>query len=243
MGDRSLTREDFLHDERIVPKPLFWVAPRRTVPTFDDLRTRYAEPSDHPPAPGQRIDGAELHRSHRRRARRHLNHRGAQSNPLRACRRRSEEHFRRRGMRVLVEEMVLDLPGVVETETVGEFHLVERVAQQLVLVVSAPNEDDKNLRELHNEVALAPEAFADHDMALVTLLDNAVSTAGDRVLTTEEAAAACETLGIRPGSFALRLIGKDGLVKLSNPTATSMTEIYSLIDSMPMRQREMTDRQ
>lgn len=79
-------------------------------------------------------------------------------------------------------------------------------------------------------------------MALVTLLDDAVSTDEDRKLTIEEAATALAALGIRPGSFALRLIGKDGSVKLSSETATSMTDVYSLIDTMPMRQREKTDR-
>jgi hypothetical protein len=80
-------------------------------------------------------------------------------------------------------------------------------------------------------------------MALVTLLENAVSTAEGTELTNEEAAMARAALKIRPGSFAVRLIGKDGSVKLSSETATSMTEIYSLIDSMPMRQREQSDRE
>ncbi len=122
------------------------------------------------------------------------------------------------------------------------FSLMQYQWKNRVLVVSAPTEDDKNLREQQNEVALTPEEFAARDMVLVTLLDNAVSTAGDRELTTEEAATARAALGIRPGSFALRLIGKDGSVKLSGETATSMTEIYALIDTMPMRQREKPDR-
>ncbi len=122
------------------------------------------------------------------------------------------------------------------------FALMQYQWKTRVLVISAPTEDDKNLREQQNQVAAAPEEFADRDMELVTLLGNTVSTAGERRLTTEEVATARETLGIRPGSFALRLIGKDGSVKLSRETATSMTEIYSLIDSMPMRQREKTHR-
>jgi len=112
-----------------------------------------------------------------------------------------------------------------------------------VLVVSAPTEDNKNLREQQNEMALAPEEFADRDMVLVTLLDNAVSTAEGRELATEEAAMTRKALGIRPESFALRLIGKDGSIKFSSETATSMMEIYSLIDSMPMRKIEITDRE
>jgi NADH dehydrogenase [ubiquinone] 1 alpha subcomplex assembly factor 1 len=109
-----------------------------------------------------------------------------------------------------------------------------------LLVVSAPTESDENLIEQQNAVALTAEDFADRDMVLVTLLDNAVSTAGDRELTTGEVANVRAALGIQAGSFGLRLIGKDGSVKLSGESASAMTEIYALIDSMPMRQREKT---
>jgi hypothetical protein len=138
---------------------------------------------------------------------------------------------------------VLHLASVNAYSADAAFALTQYQWRNRVLVASAPTEDDKDLRDLQNELALAPEEFADRDMALVTLLDNAVSTAEDRNLTTEEADTAREALGIRTGSFALRLIGKDGSVKLSSETATSMTEIYSLIDTMSMRQREKTDRE
>ena len=49
-----------------------------------------------------------------------------------------EEHFGRRGVRVFLEEVVLDLPGVVEAEPVGEHDLVQRVVEQRVLVALAP---------------------------------------------------------------------------------------------------------
>ena len=75
-------------------------------------------------------------------------------------------------------------------------------------------------------------------MALVILLGDGISTAGDRALTPEESAAARAALGIRPESFALRLIGKDGSIKQSSDNATPMSEIYALIDTMPMRQSE-----
>lgn len=122
------------------------------------------------------------------------------------------------------------------------FTLTQYQWKNRVLVVSAASEDDKNLTEQQNNMALTPGEFANRDLALVTLLDKAISTAGNRELTTEEVATARVALGIRPGSFALRLIGKDGSVKLSADTATSMSEIYALIDTMPMRQREKADR-
>ena len=132
----------------------------------------------------------------------------------------------------------LDLDSVRAYSMDAPFTLMQYQWKNRVLVLSAPTEDDKNLKEQQDEVALAPKESADRDIALVTLLDDAISTAEDRELTTEEAATSRAVLGIRPGSFALRLIGKDGSVKLSGEAATSMTEIYALIDAMPMRQRE-----
>ncbi len=111
-----------------------------------------------------------------------------------------------------------------------------------VLVVSAPSTDDENLRALQDELASTRAEFADRDMALVALLDDAASSVGGRELTPGEAAAARAELGIRPGVFDVRLIGKDGSVKLSSDSDTSMSDIYALIDSMPMRQSEKSRR-
>ena len=111
-----------------------------------------------------------------------------------------------------------------------------------VLVVSAPTQDDIDLVELQTELASMREEFADRDMVLVTLLDTGTSAAGGRELTTAETTNARASLGIQSGHFALRLIGKDGSVKLSTESIVSMTEIFALIDTMPMRQREMSDR-
>ena len=53
-----------------------------------------------------------------------------QADPLGSLARRREEHLRRARVRVLLEEVVLHLPDVVEPEAVGQLDLVERVAQE-----------------------------------------------------------------------------------------------------------------
>jgi monofunctional biosynthetic peptidoglycan transglycosylase len=111
-----------------------------------------------------------------------------------------------------------------------------------VLVVSAPDRNDEDFKQQLQAVKASAEEFTDRDMVLVTLLDDSGSTAGDRELTKQETAATREALRIEPDSFAVRLIGKDGSVKLSKDTATAMAEIYALIDTMPMRKQETTDR-
>mgnify|MGYP001817646460 FL=1 len=111
-----------------------------------------------------------------------------------------------------------------------------------VLVVSAPDGNDENFKEQLLAVEMSAAEFADRDMVLVTLIDDSGSTAGDRDLTNQETAATREALRIEPDSFAIRLIGKDGSVKLSDETAAPMSEIYALIDTMPMRKQETADR-
>lgn len=110
--------------------------------------------------------------------------------------------------------------------------------ERRVLVISAARAADASIVAVQDAVSASSEEFANRHMLLVTLLDDTVSTAGSRELSSEEVAAARNLLQIRRGAFALRLIGKDGSVKLSRSKAMPIEEIYDLIDGMPMRQRE-----
>ena len=114
--------------------------------------------------------------------------------------------------------------------------------ERRVLVVNASSPNDENLQQQLRDISATAEDFADRDMVLVTLLKEGVSTAEDRELTNSEVAATRKALGLGAGTFALRLIGKDGSVKLSNDSAVPIAEIYELIDGMPMRQREQSRR-
>ena len=60
---------------------------------------------------------------------------------------RGEEHLGRARVAVLLEEVVLDLPDVVEPEPVGELALLERVLDQLVLGVLRPRARQRVLVE------------------------------------------------------------------------------------------------
>src|SRR3954471_16115913 len=62
----------------------------------------------------------------------------AEPDALGPLRRRSQEHLRRARVRVLLEEVVLDLPDVVEADPVGELDLLESVAQQLLVGAVLP---------------------------------------------------------------------------------------------------------
>src|SRR5205823_5781225 len=58
-----------------------------------------------------------------------------------------EEHLGRRGVAVLLEEVVLDLPDAVHAELVGQLHLLEGVLDELVLGVGLPGAGELMLVE------------------------------------------------------------------------------------------------
>lgn len=47
---------------------------------------------------------------------------------------------------------------------------------------------------------------------------------------------------IPPDLFTVMLIGKDGGIKLSQTSPVTNTELFELIDAMPMRRQEMRER-
>lgn len=109
--------------------------------------------------------------------------------------------------------------------------------QHRVLVVGATSANDERLTALRDQLAASAAAFDDRDLLLITLLDDGVSSAGGQPLTEDDATALRRSLALRAGQFDMRLVGKDGSIKLSSETATA-GEVYALIDAMPMRRRE-----
>ena len=69
---------------------------------------------------------------------RELNDAMTQADALGALARGGEEDLGSAGVRVLLKEVVLDLPDVVEAETVGDLDLLQRVVEQLLLGALVP---------------------------------------------------------------------------------------------------------
>src|SRR5580700_11956420 len=69
---------------------------------------------------------------------RHQSDAVAEANTFGALRAGGEKYLRSRRVRVLLEEMVLDLPDVVDAEPVGELDLVERLLVEPQLRILGP---------------------------------------------------------------------------------------------------------
>ena len=133
----------------------------------------------------------------------------------------------------------LELTSVSAYADSKPFELTEYRWNRRVLVLSAASLDDPALIRQQQELALTQLPFESRDMVLVTLVDGPAASVDGRALSSAEVSAARAKLGLQDNAFAIRLIGKDGSVKLSRDTATSMADIYALIDTMPMRQAEV----
>jgi hypothetical protein len=110
------------------------------------------------------------------------------------------------------------------------------------LLVFAPSADDARLARQLADVARSRPDFEARDMVLVTIAHDGLAEAEGVALTAAETRALRERYGVAADRFAVKLVGKDGGVKRSDDAPVDMRSIYALIDTMPMRQREMQQR-
>ena len=88
----------------------------------------------------------------------------AEADVLRALAGGGEEHLGRRGVRVLLEEVVLDFPRVVDAELVGELDLGEGVLEELELRAIGPRARELVFvenSELHSGASLLRHTLAE----------------------------------------------------------------------------------
>ena len=136
----------------------------------------------------------------------------------------------------------LTLSKIVAYSTSNAFSLERLRWSRRVLVLSAPSARDTQLETQLGDVERTQKAFAERDMTLVVLIDDAEPPAAAPTLSASERRELRRQLALTADRFGLRLIGKDGSVKRRADAPVPMLAIYEQIDGMPMRRREMRDR-
>ena len=111
--------------------------------------------------------------------------------------------------------------------------------QRRPLLVFAPTQSDPRLVETVGRIAATGCDFADRDMVLGRIVADGTSTLDGQVVDTSQAQQLFSQFGIGADSFSVVLIGKDGGEKLRVGDVPDLQAIYSVIDGMPMRGREM----
>jgi hypothetical protein len=111
------------------------------------------------------------------------------------------------------------------------------------LFVFSPNADREDYQKQISNLSSKEEGIEDRDMIVHLVLEEGNSFVGDHPLTEEAVRQLQEKFEIDPTDFIIILVGKDGGVKLRKEEYTPMSDIFNLIDSMPMRQREMKEKE
>lgn len=110
-----------------------------------------------------------------------------------------------------------------------------------ILIVIANQESDRPVTKQLSNFEDHEEGFRERDLITFYLFRNGVSRLHEQPLHPSSAEDILDQYGSGKPGFRLLLIGKDGGVKLRKDTPVSVEDIFGLIDSMPMRQREMRE--
>ncbi len=108
-----------------------------------------------------------------------------------------------------------------------------------LLFLFSPSSEFPAFHTLSGEVDRDLEGVRDRDLLVYRILGQGPSFLGSCQITPPEAVALRRRFGVTRGAFTVVLVGKDGTVKLKRQGPTALRDIFGLIDSMPMRQREM----
>lgn len=95
-------------------------------------------------------------------------------------------------------------------------------------LIFTPSESEK-YKEQRTVLESQEPGFEDRDLLTIVFLEN------------EEATEARNRYGVKPGSFVVVLVGRDGGEKFRSEEPVSAQELFDRIDAMPMRRREMRE--
>jgi hypothetical protein len=82
----------------------------------------------------------------------------------------------------------------------------------------------------------------DRDLLVFHILASGGTQMGNSLLPESSGDTLREKFSIKSGIFTVLLVGKDGGVKLRREGRVKLDEVFSLIDTMPMRQREVREK-
>ncbi len=111
-----------------------------------------------------------------------------------------------------------------------------------LLILFAPSEKDLIYQSFKEQLQRRAQEVRDRDLLDVHVLEIGQSRLANLPLNKEQGMFLRKKFSIMPGQHMVILIGKDGELKLRKELPVGLSEIFSVIDAMPMRQREMRER-
>ena len=135
--------------------------------------------------------------------------------------------------------VALGLAGCRFAGTATSDHLEPYRWKNRLLLVCAPLPNDARFIALEYEISAGEAGALDRDLLVLRLFASGPSRAGERALSQSEADAIRRRFSVGPSDFAVILVGKDGGEKKRWNGFVEMREVFALIDTMPMRKKEI----
>ena len=110
-----------------------------------------------------------------------------------------------------------------------------------LLIIFSSSQDDPNYRSLIKEMQDERNGLRGRDILAFEIFEKGPSRLDNSPLQRDSVDFLREKFSVGQGSFLVVLIGKDGEEKIRRQKV-NLTEIFTVIDAMPMRQREMGER-
>ena len=108
-----------------------------------------------------------------------------------------------------------------------------------LLFVFAPNDKDTRYMQQFSRFAGKADGFKERDLIRFDIFEKGASRRDGTALSPGEGDALRQRFAIAKGQFRTLLVGKDGHTAYSASRPISASQLFGLIDSMPMRRDEM----
>ena len=108
-----------------------------------------------------------------------------------------------------------------------------------LLFIFAEDASHPLFKNLQSQILAQKAEVDDRDLIVFEVPANGPARMGTTNLDRQQADSLRNHFDLPNAAFSLILVGKDGGIKLKRSDQVDLTEVFGLIDSMPMRQREM----
>ena len=108
-----------------------------------------------------------------------------------------------------------------------------------LLFLFAPDASNPLFNRLQSEITKQLHEVEDRDLVIFKILEHGPSRMNTTPLDRQTANSIRDHFAAPQRLFTLILVGKDGGVKLKRNDQVNLADVFGLIDSMPMRQNEM----
>ncbi|MGD9412785.1 MAG: DUF4174 domain-containing protein [Desulfobacterales bacterium] len=108
-----------------------------------------------------------------------------------------------------------------------------------LLFIFAQDVSHPLFKGLQSQIAAQKAEVEERDLIVFEVPAQGPARMNTNPLDQQEADSIRNHFAVPSNAFSLILVGKDGGIKLKRSDQVDLSEVFGLIDSMPMRQREM----